>query len=68
MSIAGIKLQTKKFKAIVPGYFVWKNKVIRTPYFTTNDENIEIENDESLILNTKAEYEDIIKKCKVKLN
>ena len=67
MSIAGIKLQTKKFKAIVPGYFIWEKKVIKTPYFK-KDMNIEIENDELLILNTKSEYEDVITKCKVKLN
>jgi hypothetical protein len=67
MSIAGIKLQTKKFKAIVPGYFIWEKKVIKTPYFK-KDMNIEIENDELLILNTKSDYEDVIKKCKVKIN
>ena len=67
MTIAGIKLQTKKFKAIVPGYFIWEKKVIKTPYFK-KDMNIEIENDELLILNTKSEYEDVITKCKVKLN
>ena len=63
LGFAALKLNRKRYHAVVPGYFVWNKKMIHTPYFEESA-SIDIENDKEFILETKAEYEDIIRKCK----
>jgi len=63
MGFAALKLNRKRHHAVVPGYFVWQGKSILTPYFEESA-NVEIEDDKAFILETKAEYEDIIRRCK----
>lgn len=67
LGFAALKLNRKRYHAVVPGYFIFNKKMIRTPYFE-DTASIEIEDDKAFILETKAEYEDIIRKCNVKYN
>jgi hypothetical protein len=65
MGFAALKLNNKRYYAVVPGHFIWEKKLVKTPYFEKSTK-LEIEHDKDFILETKAEYEDIIQKCKIK--
>jgi hypothetical protein len=62
MSIVAMKLNSRKYQAIVPGYLIRETVVVSTKY-ATESEKTHLETDKNLILSKKEDYIKIIKEC-----
>lgn len=62
MSIAALKLNNRRYNAIVPGYTILRKSLNVTPYFEKST-RVTVELDKSLMLTKKKDYADIISKC-----
>jgi hypothetical protein len=62
MSISAMKLNSRKYHAVLPGYLI-RNLVVKVTPFAIESEKVHIDTDKKLILSKLNEYKQIIKEC-----
>lgn len=64
LSISALKLNNRKYNAVVCGYYISDNVMKPASYFTESD-RITVEKDKSLLMTKKQEYVAVIDRCKI---
>jgi hypothetical protein len=62
MSIAALKLNNRRYNAIVPGYTIIRRNLQIAPFFESSA-RVTLELDKSLMLTKRKDYADIVNKC-----